>query len=97
MYCVTHEYILVLNGTSNGSSWQHNVSIQTPTIDTNDVSISIDDLSDNAMLTFKVLVLNEDDNVQSATTGMDICKFTLSKPYKELLYCTYKESGLTVW
>ena len=85
-YCPNHNYILVLNGTSNESTWQHEIS--TPTLVPGETKInnikaakiSIDYLTDNTILKFSILVTNNmTEDMYTATIGKDICKYYTRK------------------
>ena len=64
---------MVLSGTSNELIWQHQISIPT---ETSIATIATDNLMDNAILTFKILISNNDviEDTYTETTGKDICK-----------------------
>ena len=82
-YCPNHNYILILNGTSNESTWQHEISTPIPVPGEKKLNkikaatISIDHLPDNTVLKFSILVTNNmTKDMYTATIGKDICKYS---------------------
>ena len=75
--------MLIVNGTTNESMWQYDISTTAETSNTEVTSIATDNLTDNAILTFKILISNNViDEMYTETTGKDICKlYTTGSPY----------------
>ena len=71
-YCPTHVYTLIVSGLSNESEAYQ--QLFTPTESTMVASVMPDNLQDNTLLTFKVLVRNSLSETFYETSATMLCK-----------------------